>query len=402
MRQNLVIARIRGIEIGVNWSLAFIATLLTWLLAEEVLPLSAPGYGPTSYWVGAAVTVALFFVSLVAHELGHAFVARRHGVEVKKVTLWLLGGVATMEKDSGDPSSELRIGGVGPLVSLALGMVILAIAVAASAIPSLELVAAALAWVALTNLVLGAFNLLPAFPLDGGRVLRAILWRRSGDRVRATQQSGAVSEALAYLMVVGATLLIWNGFVLNGLWFVLIAWFLFQAAAAEVAGVTQNELLHDVSVAEVMSSDPITVTADLPVGLLIDDYLFRFRHSAYPVVDATGRVIGLVTLDCIRGLDPALRSVTSVGSIAIPLRALTVLHPTDPATNALRGLAGPGPGRALVLDERGQLVGVLSAKDITATLQIRAIVGPALGRDGEAGAAPASPDTPVARSNGPT
>lgn len=372
MEQRIHLGRLQGIEIGANWSVLLIAWLLTFSLAVDILPASAPGRPVAAYWFTGAATALLFLGSLVLHELGHALVARRHGVEVRRITLWLFGGVAQLEAEPADPAAELRIGGVGPLVSVTLGALALGLAGAVALLPGLDLTVAALFWIGGMNVLLGVFNLAPAFPLDGGRVLRALLWRRSGDHLRATEQAGRVGVAFGYVLACLGFLLVLSGFVFNGLWFLFLGWFLLNAARAEVAAVTTGDLLSAVRVEQVMSPDPVTAPADIDVAALVDDYLLRFHHSAFPVVDPAGDPVGLVTLDLVRHVPPSDWPHVTVGRIALGLDAVPVAHPHDPVAPLVPVLVASPAHRALVLDA-GRLVGIVSLHDIVGTLDLRRV-----------------------------
>ncbi len=376
MESNIRLFRFRGIEVGANWSLLVIAWLITWGLAGTVLPQSVPGRPAVAYWATGLIAAAIFFASLVAHEMGHALVARRRGVRVEHITLWLFGGMTELTSDDPDPATELRVGVVGPMVSLGVGLVAGMLAAAAGLIDTLELQAAALWWLSWINVLLAVFNLLPAFPLDGGRVLRAALWQRWDDRVRATVAAAKVGEMFAYGLMFLGFMAFAGGAWLSGIWFVFLGWFLLLAARAETTVVTRHETLAGVTVGDLMTRDPVVAPAHASVAELIDDYLFRFRHSAYPVVDDLGRPVGLVTLERIRTVPPALRSTTDLRSVAFPMSEVPCRRTHDDALPLVAELATSRPGRALVF-EGTDLVGIVSRTDIVRILDLRTSLGPA-------------------------
>ena len=376
VESNIRLFRFRGIEVGANWSLLVIAWLITWGLAGTVLPQAVPGRPAVAYWATGLIAAAIFLASLVAHEMGHALVARRRGVRVEHITLWLFGGMTELKSDDPDPATELRVGVVGPMVSLAIGVVAGLAAAAAGLVDTLELQAAALWWLSWINVLLAGFNLLPAFPLDGGRVLRAALWQRWDDRVRATVAAAKVGEMFAYGLMFLGFLAFAGGAWLSGIWFVFLGWFLFLAARAETTVVTQHDTLAGVTVGDLMTRDPVVAPAHASVAELIDDYLFRFRHSAYPVVDDLGRPVGLVTLERIRTVPPALRSSTDLRSIAFPMSEVPCRQTHDDALPLVGELATSRPGRALVF-EGTNLVGIVSRTDIVRILDLRTSLGPA-------------------------
>lgn len=367
MEQSFRIGRVAGIEIGANWSVGVIFWLITWSLADGVLPTEAPGHAMATYWAAAAVGGVAFFGCLLAHELAHAVVARRAGMAVEGITLWLFGGVSRLGGEAPDPMTELRVAVVGPTTSLGLGAGLGALAWATS--PLGDLFSSTVAWLAAVNLVLGVFNLVPAFPLDGGRVLQAVLWQRHGDLQRATVTAVAAGRAFGYLLIgvglLGAT----SGGGISSIWFIFLGWFLLMAARAEGSAVTVRSLLAGVRVRDVMSPHPVTAPADLSVEDLLHQYVLRFRHSAYPVLGADGAPIGLVTLGGIRGVATGQRAATPVRSIIVPLGEVPAVSPGDLLVDALARAGDAAGGRALVV-EAGRLVGILSAADVQRALQL--------------------------------
>lgn len=395
MRETFPLGRIAGIHIGANWSLLVIAWLITWSLASELLPAVAPDASAALYWTIGAVAAALFFLSLLLHEIGHSVVARRHGVGVEAITLWLFGGVSKLEHDTTSASVELRVAVVGPAVSFALGIGFGALALVLDASGVFPVGAGALWWLCFINLLLGAFNLLPAFPLDGGRVLRALLWRHGHDRLRATRTAAAVGELCAYGLIGLGVFAFAGGAALSGLWFVFLGWFLFMAARAETESVTRDDLLGGVTVAQIMSPDPVTAPAYVTVAQLVTHWLFRYRHSAYPVVRDDGHVVGLVTLESLRRVPESDRAGVTAEQAAFPLRQVPVLRSGELVNDALPRLVRSPSGRALVIEE-GRLVGIVSATDVTRALDLRSLGRPVApgGHPGEGDRVPSDDDIP--------
>jgi Zn-dependent protease/CBS domain-containing protein len=373
-RSSFPLGRVGGIRVDAHWSLLPIAALLVWSLGAALLPEVDPGHPGLAYGIVAVVAVGVFYASLVAHELAHATVARHQGVAVERITLWLFGGVAQLGGDTSRPGDELRMAIAGPATSLALGVGFLATGVLADAVGVWSLPVTALLWLGQINLVLGLFNLLPAFPLDGGRVLRAWLWRRRGDRVAATITAARVAVGCAWGLVGLGVLGVLAGLGIGGLWFVLLGWFLLTAARREEEGVTQQEALTGLTVAQIMSPHPVVVPASTSVADLVDRYVLGFRHSSYPVVDEHGMPVGLMTLDRIRGVAAAARGGTTVGRAAIPLADVPCAAPADAVLEVLPRMAASEGGRALVL-EAGRLAGIVSMTDVT-----RAVVSRRLAR----------------------
>jgi Zn-dependent protease/CBS domain-containing protein len=381
MRESVRLGRIAGFPVALHWSVLVLVLLLAWGLAEGVLPRSAPGYSPVAYWLAGVIGALLLICSLLAHELAHAVVARRAGVEVVDLTLWVFGGVASLRGEAETPRAAFRIAAVGPATSilLAAGLGVLGWLVEASG--QSVLLAAVVAWLAAINLVLGVFNLVPGAPLDGGRILAALLWQRSGDRHRAAATASTVGQAVAFALVALGLLTFVSGDSVGGLWLILIGWFLLTAARAEQAGGAAEHLLQAVTVAEVMSSPVRTGSTAASVADFVSRYVLSGPHSAYPVVDPHRGVVGLVTLDRLRSVPPAQRTSTPVGDVALPLAHVATAAPGDPVAPLLHRVTRESGGRALVFDG-SRLVGIVTPADVTRALQARALLAETGGEPG--------------------
>jgi len=388
MRPSLPLGRIAGIEISVNWSLAIMFFLIAAGLASEIFPSDVPGYSTTSYIIAALIAVVLFYASLLAHELGHALVARRLGTRVEGITLWLFGGVARLSGDSVSDSAELRITLVGPVITIAVGVVFALISAALGALNIFPLTADMFAWLARINFILAAFNLIPAFPLDGGRVLRAILWHFTKNQVQATSIAAWLGPAFGVLMIVGGLYYFWflQGSLINGVYFAFLGWFLFTAAGSQELQTRFQRSLAGVRVGDVMTPDPVTA----PDWITVDDFIARFasvyRATAYPVRNFNGQLTGLVALHDLAKVPSHDRSVTKVGAIARELSRLPVARADDPLVGLVPQLEDPGVGYALVMDG-DRLIGLVSPADIKRALN--------LGASGGQGRGPASGFSPT-------
>jgi Zn-dependent protease/CBS domain-containing protein len=337
--------------------------ILAWGLAVGYLPTAEPGYSTTEYWSVGIVAALVFLASLLAHEMGHALVATRSGVGVQGITLWLFGGVSKLDREATSPSAELRIALAGPAVSLAIAVVAGALAVISAALGVPRLVVAALAWLATINVVLGVFNLMPAAPLDGGRVLRAVLWRRSGDHLSATISASNAGRVFGFVLIGLGVLQAAAGAAGAGLWMVFLGWFLLSAARAEQTQAMLFEALAHVRVQQLMSSPAITVPEHLTVQQLVDDVVMEHHCSAFPTTDAAGRVTGLVTLSAVRRVPRDERARTEVGTVATPLAQVVRAAPDELAPELLGRLGASSDGRALVFDG-DDLVGIVSPTDV--------------------------------------
>jgi Zn-dependent protease/CBS domain-containing protein len=370
MNETLRLGHVAGVRIGVNWTVLVIFTLVLLGLAGGRFPLTHPGHEPWAYAVAGTVAAVAFFLSLLAHELSHAVVAQRHGIEVDGIVLWLFGGVARLRSEAQDPETDLKVAGVGPLVSLALGAGFGALTLIAAGLGIGGLPLAVLGWLALINVILAVFNLVPATPLDGGRLLRAWLWKRRGDRLSAVVSAARAGRAFGFGLVgLGlVSLLVLPG--LGGLWFVLIGWFIANAAGAEEQYAVANESLAGLRAHDVMTADPITVPAGLSVAQLLDQYALRHRCSAFPVLGPDGRLLGLVTLNQVRELAPDRRGATSIDRIARPAAEVPLVEAQRQLPAVLDLMRDAADGRVLVHDGTGRLVGIISPTDVTRFVEI--------------------------------
>jgi Zn-dependent protease len=368
VRATFVLGRIAGIRIGVHWSVVVIFALIAVGLSAGYLPEAHPGRAWPLYAVIGLATAVVFFASLLAHELAHAVLARRNGVEVDDIVLWLLGGAARLKAEAPSPAAELRISGAGPLVSLALGVLFALVAGLLQAAGAGGLTVEAVAWLAAINVLLALFNAIPAAPLDGGRLLRAFLWWRTGDRLKATAGAAGAGRGFGWALVAfGLYVFLWTAS-FGGLWLALIGWFLIAAATEEGRQARLREVLAGVTVRETMTPDPVTVPADLTVGEFLSDRAFAYRHTAFPVVDDGGGTIGLVTLDRASGVAAEERRRTTVGEVMLPLAETRTAGPDDPLSDLLPQLEPGGEKRVLVL-AGGRLVGIVSPSDISRTVR---------------------------------
>jgi len=355
MNDTFRLGRIVGVRVGVNWTVLVVFTLLAYGLAAERLPQSYKGLHPVVYVLGGLVTAAAFLASLLAHELAHAIVARRNGLTVEGITLWLLGGVARFEGEPESPGAELRIAGSGPLVSLLLG-VLLAGASAVLLVAGMNgLVAGCLAWLAAINVVLALFNVIPAAPLDGGRLVHALLWRLSGDRTKATLRAAAAGRGFGWIaMIAGFYVSLWD---FSGLWLILIGWFLIAAAGLEAGQARAVARLDGITIGRIMTPDPFTVPASMTAAEFLREMLPRHRHTAYPLVE-DGVVRGIVTAERIRGQEDGA-PVAAVAEDAERTSAQASLAELLPRL---------ARGRLLVF-EGERLVGIVTPRDLTRTLE---------------------------------
>jgi Zn-dependent protease len=354
-RSSIRLGRIFGIPVGLDFSLLLIAGLLTLSLAAERFPNEFPGQPTAAYWIVGLVTAGLFFASVLAHEIAHSLVARRHGVQVDGITLWMLGGVAKLGGESPTAGAELRIAAAGPATSGALAL---------SALGAPGLLGSALAWLALINGILALFNLIPAAPLDGGRILSALLWFRHGNRYRAAATAAQVGVVFGWLLV-GVGAVGWlAGLGFGGLWTALIGWFLVSAARAEGEMARSRLAFGDLRVRDVMIPDPPRVRGWISVGDFLAEDAPRLHDPVAVVEGFDGTITGLVSIDRLRSAPAAAEGVMRrVQDYMVPVATVRAAHPddrlADVAVRPTRGRAG----HTLVFDG-DRLVGLVSPEAV--------------------------------------
>jgi len=382
--RGLLFMRIAGIDVSVDWSLLIIFVLITVSLAGELFPRWHPDWGPATFWLTAFAAALLFFASVLAHELSHALVGRANGIEIKRITLFIFGGMAHMEHEPGRWRSELWMAIVGPLTSLFIGIVCVSAAIAtatggaaaSSSVPQLEQFLASLdpgrtllLWLGQLNILLAFFNLVPAFPLDGGRVLRAVLWGATDDLRRATRWASALGQAFAWIliaagvaMVLGISLPYFGRGVVSGIWLAFIGWFLNNAALMSYRQLLTREALHDVPVRQLMRTRIETVWPDMPLDEFIRDFLWRSDQRAFPVLEG-GHLVGLICQSDVERLPQDLRESIRVRSAMKPLDQIVVADSDDDAFDVLNLLAQRDLNQVLVLAD-GRLAGLVSRADV--------------------------------------
>jgi Zn-dependent protease/CBS domain-containing protein len=376
MESSFRLGRIAGIEIGVHytWLLAF--GLVTWSLAHNMFPASYPRWDQRTYWLVAAIAALLLFGCVLVHELSHSFVARARGMPVAGITLFIFGGVSHIRGEAEKPGDEFWMALVGPLSSFGLAALawLLLSAMGGGRSP----LAAVLEYLAYVNVLLGVFNLIPGFPLDGGRVLRSLLWAVMHDLRRATRIATRIGQAVAYLFILGGIALSFQGALLNGIWLIFIGWFLLNAAEASYRQLAVPRLQYR-PVRALMQTRPVVVPVDLSVADLVEQYMLGQGLRAVMVAD-DGRIAGLVSLTDVKKLPPDQWPGTPLRAVMTPSAHLVVVTPETSLQEALARLAERDVNQLPVVSE-GSLVGMLSRADVIGFLQIYQDLGIA-GRDG--------------------
>lgn len=385
MRSGFRIGKIFGINIQIDWSWLFIFFLISWNLAV-VFGQYHPNWAGGFTWGMALIAALLFFVSVLAHELAHSVMAKAQGVSVRSITLFLFGGVSNIQRHPPSPQAEFLITIVGPITSFVLGaLFILLSGVSGGAanvanptdmIAQLNPAATIFIWLGSINILLAIFNLIPGFPLDGGRVLRSILWAITENLRRATRWASWVGQLVAWLFIVAGISMIFGvripffgtGFI-NGLWLAFIGWFLNSASVQSYQQILVQDILEDVPVKRLMRSNPPTVLANSSVGDLVHEHIMGTDERAFPVLEE-GRLIGLVTLEDVRKIKPNAWDTTTVGEIMTPSDDLIIVDVEEDAAEALNKLRQRDV-RQLPVMHNGQLDGLLRRRDIIRWLQLQ-------------------------------
>lgn len=370
MKQSVRLGRIAGIPVGAHWSVAVILVIIAGLLAVSVLPAAFPHEPAALYWAVAAVAAVLFLASLGAHELAHAVVARRNGVGVRSVTLWMLGGVTELAGDPPSAGADLRIALAGPAASLAAGGIFLGAGAAIGAAAEPGIVAAAVTWLGIMNGILAIFNLLPGAPLDGGRVLQAALWHHYRDRERAERGAARAGRVLGAVIIgLGiAELLVLRS--LGGLWLMLIGWFLISAATAEEQATAAKAAFAGVRVADIMTAHPQPAPGWVTVADFTGKVAAASPQDAFPVIGVTGELTGIVLTSQLARIRPDDRARLRLDQVALAVPPAYHAVPGDPAAPLLARRPLGGQVAAVVLDGT-QVTGIVTASDLRQALQRR-------------------------------
>jgi len=365
------IFRIAGIDINIHISWLIILVFLTFSLATGWFPITYPGSSTTTYYLLGFIASILLFVSVLLHELAHSFVARSRGLQVKSIVLFIFGGVSNIEQEPQTPGIEFSMAFVGPLVSLLIGVVCYGLWLLVRGTHSL--IVPILSYLALMNIILGIFNLIPGFPLDGGRVLRSIIWKATGNFQTATNITTFVGQAFAYLIILWGILLFFAGNAFNGLIIIFTGWFLLTSAQSARSQSALDTAFRGVTVNQIMDTNVLTVPANISLQKLVDEYFLpRGLRSAF--VMQGDQLAGLITLSDIRHVPRDQWPQTPVGYAMIPLERLHTITPQQNVKDVLPLMTGQDVNQLAVVQD-GRLVGVLTREGILRSLEIRRNLG---------------------------
>jgi len=370
---SISIGKIMGIPIRIHYTLWLIFGLIVLSVAYGYMPSEYPGLSTVTYWAIGVASAIILFASVLVHELSHSYVAKKNGLPIARITLFMFGGVSELTQEPQNPGLEVRMAAAGPLMSFLiagiLGVGWYVTTLTKAPVP----VIATLGYAALINAVLGIFNLIPAFPLDGGRVFRGSLWGHSKNLIGATRTATRVSEGLSLLMMLGGFALIIMGQLANGLWIIILGWFIRSGAETSLRQTVVSEIMTGVKVGDIMTGNVLTVLPEFTVQQVISDYFLVHHYDAYPVVK-NSEVLGVVTLQGVRAVPKEQRDTTTVQQAMIPFQSGVTVEPTADAMEAMRKMGSSNVTRVLVIDH-GRLAGVVTREDVVRAIQTRQELG---------------------------
>jgi len=367
--KNITLFRILGFNIRVNISWIFIAILITWSLSTGFLPYYYEGLSTTWYWIMGTFGAIGFFASILFHEFWHCLVARHYGMPISNITLFLLGGVSEMDEEPESPKIEFLMAIAGPVSSLILGFLLYAIARGASTVGVFEPAIIIISYLAFINWILAVFNMLPAFPLDGGRVLRSALWQFKGDLRWATSIASKAGSFFGIVLMILGVLNLFTGNPIGGVWYIIIGMFLNSSAQLSYQQVLVKQNLKGKNVASLMRTEPINVNPDISVHDLVENYIYRHHFKMYPVVE-NGRLVGCIHMNRVKEISQDLWPQRQVRELAQDCSEENTISPQEDVTEAMMRMNKSGNSRLMVV-ENGQLKGIISQKDIIGYISTR-------------------------------
>lgn len=362
MKGSMTLGRIKGIKIEINISWIVIFTLITFMMATSYFPSLYPGMAPVVYWGLGGFIAILMLISILLHELSHSVVSMHLGIKVSSITLFIFGGLAQIEEEPNDPVKEMKIAIAGPAMSLVLFALFTILANLLLFMGIREIYTVPFSYVGGINLILAIFNLVPAFPLDGGRVLRAILWYYKGSLQFATKIASSMGDMFGYFLIFIGLYWALSGNVINGLWFVFIGWFIKQLSQSSYQNMMMNDLFTKIHVREFMTKKLIVVKDYTSVEDLVENYFYKYKYVCFPVVRDES-VLGLVTIESIKKIQRDMWNQTTVGTITELLRDDLIAAPDDTVISAMKKLFANQIGRMVVIED-DKLIGMISRTDI--------------------------------------
>lgn len=367
--KRITLFRFLGFEVGIDLSWIFIAILVVWSLSTGLFPFRFKGLSTQTYWLMGIVAAMGLFLSIIAHEFAHSLVARRFGLPMKGITLFIFGGVAEMSEEPPSARAEFMIAIVGPISSFVIAVVFYSIYLFGTQSGWSKAINGVSYYIGVINLMLATFNLLPAFPLDGGRVLRSILWRWKGNLRWATRVASQIGNGCGFFLIFYGILQVLHGNLIGGMWIFLIGMFLQNAAQMSYQQHVIRKSLEGETVKRFMNPDPVTVSPSISIERLVEDYMYRLHFKFFPVVDS-GRLVGSVSTKRLKTIPREDWSRKTVGEVAEACSAENTIGPEIDAVKALSKMRSTGASRLMVV-ENNRLVGIITLKDMLEFLSIK-------------------------------
>jgi len=364
------IVKLAGINIGIDFSWLFIAILLSWTLAMGFFPFAYPNLTPKAYWLMGIVGMLGLFVSVVLHEMGHALMARRFNVNIEQIILFIFGGVAEMKKEPPSPKAEFLVAIAGPAVSVLIALCMYFVSAIGTQLGWSVLITGVTSYLAMINVVIVIFNLIPAFPLDGGRVLRSILWWWKDNLGWATRISSRLGSGFGFVLIFLGLLSLISGNFFSGIWWMILGLFLHQAASFSRTQYYVKRELENEKVAKFMTKNPISVPEDITIKDFVDRYVYQSHHHLYPVTDPSGKLLGYISLKEVKSLKPQEWEKTHIKDVMISKSSLQTVTPSMSALEALN-LIHQSEISTLLVEDNGQLAGLLTSQDLFKVISLK-------------------------------
>lgn len=372
MNESIRIGRVIGIQIRIHYSWFIIFGIVTFSLATAYFPGEYKSQNPLLYWIPAIFTALILFGSVLIHELAHSYIAIRNGIEIKSIKLFIFGGVAELTGEPKTAMAELKIAAAGPLTSIIIGLFFLMIEGIFSSGLRIEILSP-LRYLTFINFALALFNLVPGFPLDGGRILRAILWKTTGDIKGATKTASRFGQGFAYLLIFFGVFQVFSGQYLSGLWMVFIGFFLDQASKSSYQQLLLRQFLTGVKISDIMTKEMVSIDGDIFLQPSIDEYFLKYRYSSYPVIDGEN-VVGLISIKNVKDIPREKWEGTRVREAMIPLTDSLRANPDNEVVIVLNRMLKDEVSKVLVIKD-GSLLGMLTLQDIMGLFKIKTDLG---------------------------
>lgn len=371
MKTGVRVGKIINIPIEIDLSWLVIFALIAFSLSEGYFPVKNPGISVMSRWIMGVTASLLIFASILLHELSHSFVAQKNNISIKKITLFIFGGIAHITREPDNPKTELKIAIAGPLASFIIAFIFSLAALLFSVLSPYhnKLIFEFFAYLFIMNIILAVFNLIPAFPLDGGRILRAIIWMSTNNMEKATRTASYIGQAFAFFLMFFGIMQVFSGKLVGGLWMIFIGWLLNNAAMSSWQQVMLRYTIGARKVKDIMTTDIIKVTRDVSIEHLIENYFLHYKHIVMPVVSGD-EAVGIITLHAAKAVPKEDRANTPVSAVMKPIDEHLYLSPDTKVVEALNKMQAEEAGRLLVVEDK-KLVGILSKSDILKFIQIK-------------------------------